>query len=155
MGAMHGRVIPKVYSCRIDLANRLLWDKELFLRFPYHPLQTPADNSDDRQTQVRRQIGACWAQAAIGYSRAAADRAHVEAWAGSAGVRERPVDIGAGGAPDRARMRGTVPSRTRMAYCSGPGTELPETDGRDTGSGRRRHSAREKEGGTIIAWDET
>ena len=145
MGAMHGRVIPKVYSCRIDLANRLLWDKELFLRFPYHPLQTPADNSDDRQTQVRRQIGACWAQAAIGYSRAAADRAHVEAWAGSAGVRERPVDIGAGGALDRERVRSSLPSRTCVADSAATGMELPATHRPGTRTGRSRHSALETE----------
>jgi hypothetical protein len=45
IGWMRGKLIPKVYNRGIGLANHLLRDKELFLRFPYHPFQKPAGNA--------------------------------------------------------------------------------------------------------------
>src|SRR5436853_477022 len=89
----------------------LLLDKEVFLRFLYHPLQTPAAKVHDGQTQVRlsrtagaRQSGACRAQGAA-YSRAAANRAQTEAHSAATGIERPEIKKSPSRSPDHRLRR--------------------------------------------------
>src|SRR5215469_5613795 len=66
----------------------------------------------------------------------ATDREGAEARTRGAGLRDWPVDFVARSAPDRARVRGEVPSRPGVADSAPVGVELPASGG--TGAGARR-----------------
>src|SRR5271166_1396261 len=65
----------------------------------------------------------------------AEDRAWAEARAGSSGVRNRFVDGLAGGALDRAGMRGPLPFLAGLAHPAAAGMELSASERAGTGAG--------------------
>src|ERR1700721_1415353 len=85
------------------------------------------------------------AQAAPEDSRSAAHRACSEARATSARVWNRFVDLGACGAPDRGRMRCSLPSVAGVADSAAAGMELPASGGTRSGAERGEDLALEKE----------
>ena len=69
------------------------------------------------------------------------DRARAEAWAGSAGLRDRFVDGVAGGALDRGGMRGPLPCLAGLAHSAATGLELPASGGTRSGAGPKPRPA--------------
>src|SRR5215469_10958183 len=74
----------------------------------------------------------------------ATDREGAEARTRGAGLRDWPVDFVARSAPDRARVRGEVPSRPGVADSAPVGVELPASGGGSRSVGRRLKKSPER-----------
>src|SRR5487761_1031371 len=85
------------------------------------------------------------AQAAAGGGRPGAHCAGTEARPGAIGLRDETVDGGAGRAPDRARVRGSVSSGSWVEAAAAVGMELPAAHGPGAGTGRGGDPAMETE----------
>src|SRR5256712_6868722 len=92
-----------------------------------------------------KRAGRAGRKSATAPGRFAANRTRPQARAATSGLRERPVDVGAGRPSDRERMRGPLPRRPCVADSAATGMELPEAHRTGPGAGRREDSCVEAE----------
>jgi len=87
-----------------------------------------------RRTAGPEKSGTRGTARAFASGRLATDRKGPETGSGGAGLRNRSLDFVAGGAPDRAGMRGEISSRAGVADSAPVGVELPASGGTSAGT---------------------
>ena len=118
-------------------------------------------------TRRTEEGGPCWTQAPSESAAVEEDRAGTQTGSRGAGLRNQPVDRGAGGAFDPTGMQGGVPSWPCLAHPAAVGLELSASGGASPGAGRSQDPAVEakalagvkkkakKQGRTIVFIDES